>query len=70
MIFVDLVPHELLTAKGILLVFKAETANRGVSLYKVKQHSGWLVSRNGPIVFIFLNNIISWGVFLYIFEIL
>lgn len=40
MIFVDLVPHELLTAKGILLVFKAETANRGVPLYKVKQHSG------------------------------
>ena len=47
MIFVDLVPHELLTAKGILLVFKAETANRRVPLYKVKQHSGWLVSRKG-----------------------
>ena len=27
-------------------------------------------ARKGPIVFIFLNNIISWGVFLYIFEIL
>ena len=67
MIFVDLVPHELLTAKGILLVFKAETANRRVPLYKVKQHSGWLVSRKGPL-FLFFSTILLVEEFFCIFS--